>query len=63
MDCPNIMQIVAKIKKQKEFNKLAFFISTANAALVIPKIMVFVNSLDERTILAIYLQNLFFKYI
>ena len=57
------MQILAKIKKLKEFDKPAFLILITAVASVIPKIIVFVNSLDKRVILAIYLQNLLFMHI
>ncbi len=50
--------MVAKIKKQREFDKLAFFVLTAGAILAISKIIVFVDSLDKKTMLAIHLQNL-----
>lgn len=63
MNCLNIMQIVAKIKKLKDFDELAFFILTTSRALALPKTMVFVNSLDKGVTLVIYLQNLLFTYI
>lgn len=55
--------MVAKIKKAKEFDKLAFLISTASVTLVIPKTIVFVDSLDKKVMLAIYFQNLLSEYI
>lgn len=63
MDYPNILQIIGKIKKQKEFNELTFLISIAAIALTISKIIIFVHSLNREIILVIYLQNLFFGYI
>lgn len=60
MNCPNIMQMVAKIKKPKMFNKLVFFFPIVDKILAILKIMIFVNNFNEEVILAIYLQNLLF---
>lgn len=57
------MQKVAKVKKPKKFNELAFSISTVNTALAILKTMVFVNSFNKKIILVIYLQNLLFAYM
>lgn len=50
--------MVAKIKDPKEFHELASFIPTANAVSAIPKTMSFVNSFDEKEMLANHLRNL-----
>ena len=63
MNCLIIMQIVAKIKKSKDIDKLVFFILTTNKVLALRETMIFVNSLDKKVTLAIYLQNLLFAYI
>lgn len=63
IDCPNIIQIVAKIKDLKEFDELVFFIPIASVVSIILRTMVFVNSLDKRVTLANYLHNLPFTYV
>lgn len=55
MDYPNIMQIVAMIKKQSDFDKLAFLIPIADTALSISKTMILVDSFDKGITLAIHL--------
>lgn len=62
MDQPNIIQMVAKITTLKEFHKLIFFIPTTSTVSAIPKTIVFVNSLDDRMILAYHLHNLLLTY-
>lgn len=63
MDCLNIMQMIAKINNPKKFDKLAFFIYIADDILMIPKIIVFVDSLDKKITLAYHLCNLFSIFI
>lgn len=55
IDHPNIMQIIAKIKNSKEFNKLVFLVPTADTVSAIPKIIIFVNSSNKKVTLANYL--------
>ena len=59
----NIMQMVAKINNSKEFHKLAFLVLTTGAISAISKIMVFINSLDNRVTLANHLRNLLTTYM
>lgn len=63
MDCPNIIQMIAKIKDPKKFDKLTFLVPTAGAVPAIPKIMVFVDSLNEKVMLANHLHNLLPAYM
>ncbi len=58
MDRPNIIQIVAKIKNLKEFDKLASLVSATGKVSIIPKIIVFVDNFDEEVTLANHLCNL-----
>lgn len=46
---------MAKIKNSKKFDKIVFLVLITSTALVISKIIVFVNSLNKRIILVIYL--------
>lgn len=55
--------MIANIKTLKNFDDLEFFILTANATLVFSKIMIFVNSFDERMILVNLLHNLILIYM
>ena len=57
------MQIVAKIKKPKKFDELVFSILTVDTALAILKTIVFVNSLNKKIMLILYLQNLLITYM
>ena len=57
------MEIIVKIKNPKEFDKLAFFISTIGEILIIPKIIIFVNSFDKRVMLINHLYNLLPMYM
>lgn len=63
INCINIMEIIVKIKNPKEFDKLAFFISTIGEILIIPKIIIFVNSFDKRVMLINHLYNLLPMYM
>lgn len=63
MNCPNIIQIVAKIKNLKKFDKLVFLIPIVGATLTISKIIILINIFHKKVILAIYLQNLLFEYM
>lgn len=57
------MQMVVKIKIRKEFDQLAFLISTTNAISTISKIILFVNSINNKIILAYHLYNLLSVYM
>lgn len=55
--------MLAKIKKRREFDKLVFYIISADVVFAILKTMIFTHNLDKQSILAIYLQNPFLTYI
>lgn len=49
--------MLAKIKKQREFDELVFYIISADVIFAILKTMIFTHNLDKQSILAIYLQK------
>lgn len=57
------MQIVAKIKTPKGFDKLNFLIQTTNTAAAILKIIIFVKNLDKKMVLANILHNFLLTYM
>lgn len=56
------MQILVKIKTSKQLYKLVFLIITTDTVSVIQKTIIFVNSCNNRIIVANHLQNLLFIY-
>ena len=63
MDCSNIISIIAKMKNPKEFDKLAYLVSTGSTVSIILKTIIFVDSLDKGIKLIDYLHNLLLVYI